>query len=72
MASVLTSSASPSKFRRIRWRSAGSATARMSSTETNAWPRLSAWIFAARTIACAARGLAPYRTYRFTIERGIR
>jgi len=37
-------------------------------TETYACPWLSAWIFAARTIACAARGLAPYRANRFTIE----
>ena len=40
--SVLTSSASPSKLSNRRWRSAGSAALRMSSTATNACPRTSA------------------------------
>lgn len=63
IASWVTPSASASKFRIRRWRSAGSATARTSSTPAAGRPSTSARHLAASTSAWAARGLAPMRTY---------
>ena len=56
-------SACPSMFRMRRCLREGSAAPCTSSMEALYRPSLSARIFAERISACAARGLAPYRTY---------